>query len=311
MRRGGYGRMRGLAILPFLLLLLSGCGTTASTAVASLVEPTATPTSTPTSTPTATATPAPTATATLAPTATRLPPTATLTNTPTPTRAAATVPTPRPTISPTIRATLAPTGTRAATPVGSYTADWATWESGDDPDGQFRRTYQRARDEYRVEILGEDQEWSFFAPEGQRFQDFVLEVEANRIAGPDTIGYGLVFRRQARKEGTAASERYIFYITPQGRYSMSQVNADKTQRTLRPLDAPGIPSVIAVGDGTNRLRVTCQGAKIVLAINGVEVFTLNNATITQGGEIGVFAQTPLGVADATVAFRRLTLTPLR
>ena len=66
--------------------------------------------------------------------------------------------------------------------------------------------------------------------------------------------------------------------------------------------------MIAVGDGKNRLRVTCQGAKIILAINGVDVFTLNNATITQGGEIGVFAVTPQGVADATVAFRNLTLT---
>ncbi len=300
MRWGEGGRTRGWAALPLLLVLLSGCGTPASTAVASLVEPTATATPAPT----ATATPRPTATATLPPTATVAPaPTATTANTPTPTRAATSAPTPRPTVAPTMRATV--------TPVGSYTADWATWESGTDPDGRFRRTHQRAQDEYRVEVLKEDQEWSFFAPEGQTFQDFALEVEANRLVGPDTIGYGLVFRRQARKEGTAASERYIFYVTPQGRYSLFQVNADNTQRTLRPLDAPGIPSVIAVGDGKNRLRVTCQSTKIVLAINGVDVFTLNNATIAQGGEIGVFAQTPVGVAEATVAFRRLTLTAIR
>ena len=301
MRWGGYGRTRGWATLPLVLLLLSGCGTPASTAVASLVEPTATATPAPT----ATATPRPTATATLPPTATvtRVPPTATTTTAPTPART--------PPIVPTTRATVAPTGTRATTPPGSYAADWSTWESGDDPAGQFRRTYQRARDEYRVTVLEEDQEWSFFAPEGQTFQDFTLEVEANRVSGSDTIGYGLVFRRQARKEGAAASERYVFYVTPQGRYSLFQVNADKTRRTLRPLEAPGIPSVIAVGDGTNRLRVTCQGTKSVLAINGVEVFTLNNATITQGGEIGIFAQTPAGVADMTVAFRRLALTPLR
>lgn len=294
MWRGAGGRTRGWAALPLVILLLSGCGTPASTAVVSLVEPTATPSPA--------ATPLPTATATPASTATRVPPTATVANTPAPTRAANT-PTPRPTVL--------PTGTRAATPVGGYAANWATWENGDDPDGRFRRSYQQGRDEYHVQILEEDQEWSFFAPEGQRFQDFTLEVEANRIAGPDTIGYGLVFRRQARKEGAAASERYIFYVTPQGRYSLFLVNADNTQRTLRPLDAPGIPSVIAIGDGANRLRATCQGAKIVLAINGVDVFTLNNATIMQGGEIGVFALTPAGVADATVAFRRLTLTPLR
>ena len=303
MQRGTGGRIRGWVALPLVILLLSGCGTATSTAVASLVEPTATAIPT--------ATPLPTATATPVPTATHPSPTATPANTPTPTRAATSVPTPRPTLVPTARATVAPPGTRAATPVGGYTADFATWESGDDPDGRFRRTYRRAQDEYRVQVLEENQEWSFFAPEGQQFQDFTLEVEANRIAGPDTIGYGLVFRRQARKEGSAASERYIFYITPQGRYSLFLINADNTQRTLRPLDAPGIPSVIKVGDGTNRLRVTCQGAKIVLAINGVDVFTLNNATIAQPGEIGVFVSTPEGVADATVAFHRLTLAPLR
>lgn len=299
MRRGEGGRVRGWAILPLVFLLLSGCGTTTSTAVAGLVEPTATATPSPT----ATATPSPTATATAVPTATSVPPTATTANTPIPTRAATLVPTPRPTV--------APTTARLPTPGGGYAANWATWENGDDPDGRFRRTYQRAQDEYRVQILEEDQEWSFFAPEGQTYQDFTLDVEANRLTGPDTIGYGLVFRRQARKEGAAASERYIFYVTPQGRYSMFQVNADNTQHTLRPLDAPGVPSVIKVGDGTNRLRVTCQGAKIVLAINGVDVFTLTNATITQAGEVGVFVLTPVGVADATVAFRRLTLTPVR
>lgn len=304
MRRGDHGRTRGRAALPFplllLLLLLGGCGTPTSTAVASLAEPTATATPAPT----ATATPRPTPTATL-------PPTATVASTPTPTRAATLVPTPRPSIAPTTRATVAPTGTRAAAPVGSYTADWATWESGLDPEGRFSRTYQQAQGEYRVKVLEDNQEWSFFAPEGQTFQDFTLEVEARRISGPDTIGYGLVFRRQARKEGAAASERYVFYLTPQGRYSLFQINADKTERALRPLDAPGIPSVIAVGDGTNRLRVTCQGAKIVLAINGVDVFTLNNAAITQAGEIGVFVETPEGVTGAEVAFRRMTLTPLR
>lgn len=292
MRWRDVGRRRGWGVC-LLLFLLSGCGAAPSTAVVGIAEPTATATPAPT----ATATPLPTATATI-------PPTATTANTPTVPPTATRVPTQRPTVAPT-------SGSRAPTPVGGYAANWANWESGADPDGRFRRTYQRARDEYQVEILEEDQEWSFFAPEGTTFQDFTLEVDANRLAGPDTIGYGLVFRRQARKEGSAASERYVFYVTPQGRYSFFLVNADNTQRTIRPLDAPGIPSVIKVGDGTNHLRVTCQGAKIVLAINGVDVYTLPNATITTAGEIGVFVLTPQGVSDATVAFRTLILAPLR
>ena len=225
MRRRAYRRTRGWAALPLAILLLSGCGTATSTAVVNLVEPTATAVPTATPVPTATATVLPTAT--VAPT--RVPPTATLANTPTPTRAANT-PTPRPSV--------APTGTRAVPPLGGYVANWATWENGLDPDGRFRRTYQQASDEYRVQILEEDQEWSFFAPEGLSFQDFTLEVEANRVAGPDTIGYGLVFRRQARKEGSAASERYIFYVTPQGAtacsWSMRTIHNAPSGRSMRP-----------------------------------------------------------------------------
>lgn len=297
-RQGAHG---GVAI-PLLLLLLAGCGTPTSTAVADLIEPTRAPTMTTTAPPPATPRPTPTASAAAS---------AATVSTPSPTvsRTATTTPTARITSTPRPNAT--PTSARAATPPGNYVANFATWESGADPDRGFRRTYDRARDEYRVAILEEDQEWSFFAPEGRAFQDFTLDVEAHRIAGPDTIGYGLVFRRQARQEGAAASARYVFYLTPQGRYSLIQINTDGTQRTLRPLDAPGIPSMIAVGGGTNRLRATCQGAKITLAINDVGVFTLNDATITRGGEIGVFAKAPPGVNEMEVAFRRLILTPLR
>lgn len=310
----------GWVAVPLLLLVLTGCGTPASTAVASLVSPTRTPTLAvmmgATTPPPATPRPAATSTVT-ASTSTANPvtpiviPSPTMNRTPGPTTPRVVTGTPTPYSTPTARAKTIPTSARSATPVGSYIANFATWQSGIDTRQRFRRTYDRSRDEYQVAVLQENQEWSFFAPEGRKFQDFTLEVDANSTSGSDTLGYGLVFRRQTRQEGSAASERYIFYLTPQGRYSLIQINADSTRRTLRPLDAPSIPSVIAAGSGSNRLRVTCQGAKITLAINDTEVFSLNNAAITQGGAIGVFVKTPPGIAEAAVAFRRLMLTPPR
>jgi hypothetical protein len=290
-------RPRGPIAAGTLLLLtlgLTACGAPASTAVAALVPPTATPTATATATPIPTATPVPpTATATVQPTATP-----TSRPLPTPTRAA------------TATAMVIPRATTpaaVATPAGGYRANWRDWALGEDTTNKLRRTYDAAQDEYRVAVLSEDQEWSFYAPEGQKFQNFVLEVEGRRISGPDSVGYGLVFRRQPR-QGDQASERYIFYVTSQGRFTLYQVMADNTSRTLRPLDAAAA-GVIRVGDTPNRLRVTARGNQVTLAINGTDVYTLNNATIAQAGEIGVFAKTPDGVDTAEFGFKGLQLSP--
>jgi len=277
-----------IRVLTMLALALSiaGCGAPEGTAIAALVPPTPTPTAVPTATPTA----VPTATATLAPTAT-------------PTRIA--------TQRPTVAATVAPrptTPAAVATPAGTYTAIWQNWQQGEDASNKLRYSYDTAQNEYHVQVLDKDQEWSFYAPEGQKYKDFTLEVEARRISGDDSVGYGLVFRRQPR-QGDKASERYIFYVTPQGRFSLFQITPENTSRTLRTLDAPGQAGVINVGDAANRLQVTSRNNQIVLGINGTTVYTLNNATITQAGEIGIFAKTPEGVPAAEFAFKGLQLKP--
>lgn len=276
-----------ISVLIMLLLTLSvvGCGAPEGTAIAALIPPTPTaaPTMTPTVIPTATAIPTPTVTPTRIAT---LPPTA-----------AATV-TSRPA-----------TPVAVATQVGTYTARWQNWQQGEDTSNKLHYSYDTVKNEYHVQVLDEDQEWSFYAPEGQKFKDFTLEVEARRVSGDDSVGYGLVFRRQPR-QGDKASERYIFYVTAQGRFSLFQITPENTSRTLRPLDAPGQAGVIKVGDVANRLQVTSRNNQIVLGINGTTVYTLNNATITQAGEIGIFAKTPEGVPSAEFAFKDLQLKPM-
>ncbi len=274
------------SMLTMLLIALSviGCGAPEGTAIAALVAPTATPTAIPT----ATLTTVPTATATLAPTAT-------------PTRIA--------TQRPTVAATVAPrptTPAAVATPAGTYAAIWQNWQQGEDTSNKLRYSYDTAQNEYHVQVLAADQEWSFYAPEGQKYKDFTLEVEARRVSGDDSAGYGLVFRRQQR-QGDKASERYIFYVTAQGRFSLFQITPENTARTLRPLDATSQPGVIKVSDASNRLQVTSRNNQIMLGINGTTVYTLNNATITQAGEIGIFAKTPEGVPSAEFAFKGLQL----
>jgi len=188
-------------------------------------------------------------------------------------------------------------------------ADWSAWAVGENDQHEYNRSYDATKNEYHVALLTEDQQWSFYAPEGKKFQNFQLDIDAYRVGGPDGLGYGLVFRRQAPQQGKV-SERYIFYVTAQGRFTLFQVSPDNKNTTLRQLDAPSQPGVIKVGNEPNHLSVTCQGATITLTINGVEVFKLTNATITQAGEIGVFVSIPVGGQSMEVAFRNMQLTPL-
>ena len=204
-------RRNTVRVLTILVLALSvvGCGAPEGTTVAALAAPTATPTAIPTPTATATPTVLPTATATVAPTAT-------------PTRIA----TQRPTVAPTV-APRPTTPTAVATPLGTYTATWQNWQQGEDSTNKLRYSFDAAQNEYHVQVLADDQEWSFYAPEGQKYKDFTLEVEARRVSGDDSVGYGLVFRRQPR-QGDKASERYIFYVTAQGRFSLFQITPENT-----------------------------------------------------------------------------------
>ncbi len=267
----------GLTVLLLTMLALTACGTPESTAVAMIIPPTPTVTPTPLPTPT------------LVPTAT---PTRIATATPTATAVATPTPLPPP-----------------PTPIGGYRSDWHTWKQGEDTKEKLRYTYNPAQDEYQIAVLEGDQEWSIYAPGGQKFQNFTLEVDGRRLTGPDNVGYGLVFRRQPR-QGDNASERYVFYVNAQGRFSLFQVNPNNTSRTLRNLDAPSQPGIIKVGDEPNHLTVTAQDGQITLAINGQQVYILNNAAITQPGEIGIFAKVPDGATSGEVAFKNLLLTPI-
>ncbi|HET8627369.1 MAG TPA: serine/threonine-protein kinase, partial [Thermomicrobiales bacterium] len=110
-----------------------------------------------------------------APTATPVPPTAT-TMPPT----ATTVP-PTPTPVP-------PTPTPVLTT--AYRANFATWWSGSDA-GQDQVAVDPATGEYRVKVLAANSGLWLPAPDAPAFGDFVLQVDARRVAGPDAGAYGL------------------------------------------------------------------------------------------------------------------------
>lgn len=277
------GRYRVVVALLALAALLAACGGDGAglgqrrgTAIVALVEPT----------PTATATPPPTATPV---------PTATATPRPLPTATA---------VPPTAPATRRP----ATRTTGGAILGFSEWYVGEsDPAGRHRRSYDDATGEYTVQVLEEDQEWSFYSPDTQQFQDFRLEVEARRAGGPDGTGYGLVFRRQERTGSQQTSERYIFYVTAQGFYGFFYVSPDNKTTWLKNV-APA-SGIARVGDEPNKLTVVCRGTSLQLLINDREVYRDSSLKLNKPGGIGIFALSTQGAGQATaIGYKNLTLT---
>ena len=278
------GRGRVVAGLLTLALLLSACGggvdlgQPRGTAVLALAEPT--PTAPPTPSPTVTPTVTPTQTPRPLPTPTAQPPTATATR----------APSPRP-------------GVPNSAILGF--GDWDTGES--DPPGRHHRTYNAATGEYTVQVLEEEQEWSFYSPDTRQFLDFRLEVEARRSGGLDGTGYGLVFRRQPREADQQTSERYVFYVTAQGFYGVFLMSGDNRATWLKNLTPAS--GIARVGDSSNKLTVVCRGATLQLLINDTVVYENSNLRLVEEGGIGIFVSSTQGSGQATeVVFRDIALT---
>ncbi|MFN8514034.1 MAG: hypothetical protein U0841_15910 [Chloroflexia bacterium] len=207
-------------------------------------------------------------------------------------------PTLTPTVAPTAVPTLAPTPRPSATatplppaPTATTrlrTVDFRDWQTGEsDPPGRYRRAYDAATGEYAVEIMEEEQEWSFYSPDPTQRQDFRIDVEGRRAGGPDGTGYGLVFRRQAPQAGQLTSERYIFYVTDQGAFGFTYVNGDNVSTRIK--DFIPVPGVIRVGEATNKLTVICNGSSVRLLVNDQEVYQANDLQLVKPGDVGIFA----------------------
>jgi hypothetical protein len=225
-------------------------------------------------------------------------------------------PTLTPTLAPTTVPTVAPTPQAGPTqtpvpllPTATTrprTVDFRDWQAGEsDQPGRYHRSYDAAAGEYTVEILEDEQEWSFYSPEETQRQDFRLDVEGRRASGADGTGYGLVFRRQAPLPGQV-SERYIFYVTDQGLYGFNYVNGDNQSTRIK--DFTPAPGIIQVGDASNKLTVICSGTSVRLLINDQQVYQANDLKLVKPGDVGIFAGSASNGGQSTkVVFKNFTL----
>ncbi len=124
--------------------------------------------------------------------------------------------------------------------------------------------------------------------------DFILEVEAQPLAGPEFNGYGLVYRAQGR-------ERYCaFAVGSDGYYAVLRVDEGAAVE-LSPWQQ--FPHVRRGREG-NRLRVECRGAECRFYINDEYAVAVEERRWGRGG-LGLWGRAFDG--DAAILFRAVRL----
>ncbi len=131
------------------------------------------------------------------------------------------------------------------------------------------------------------------------YTDFVLEVDATQVSGPDNNTYGLIFRY-----GLDANEFYTFSISGDGFYVLAIEGPDR--------DAPEIivdwteSSAIKQGTQTNRLKVVAVGGNITYYVND-ELLGETQNTRFSTGTVGFFAGA-LDEGNVQVSFDNLKIS---
>ncbi|MBC7249373.1 MAG: DUF1080 domain-containing protein [Anaerolineae bacterium] len=121
-----------------------------------------------------------------------------------------------------------------------------------------------------------------------KFDDFAVEVEAQKITGPDVNSQGIAFRIQDAKN------YYSFNVSSTGMYRFVRV-VDSEWTTL--VDWTNSPA-INKGEGLNHLRVICNGSRFSFYVNGVHLTDATDDTFASGDIalwVGAYDEVPVTV----------------
>ena len=131
------------------------------------------------------------------------------------------------------------------------------------------------------------------------YADFVLEVDATQVGGPDNNTYGLIFRY-----GIESDEFYAFLISGDGFYVFTIDGADREEPEF--LVDWTESSVIKQGAQTNRLKVVAVGGNMQYYVNDELLGEVQDGRFATG-TIGFFAGT-LEEGNVQVSFDNLRIS---
>jgi hypothetical protein len=125
----------------------------------------------------------------------------------------------------------------------------------------------------------------FFANPSQPLQNDVrIEVDATKIGGPDDNAFGIICRYQD------VDNFYYFYISSDGYFGIG-IDKAGTKTIISSSDGNlTSDSSINQGAATNQLRADCIGNTLSLYVNGTQVASVTDSSLT-GGDVGLIAKT--------------------
>ena len=115
-------------------------------------------------------------------------------------------------------------------------------------------------------------------------KDVRIEVDASKSAGPDNNAFGIICRY------TDTDNFYKFIVTSDGYAGISKL-INGTLTIISSADGK-IQTVnnINQGSASNHIRADCIGSTLTLYVNGNQVATASDSSLS-GGDTGLFAQT--------------------
>jgi len=138
-----------------------------------------------------------------------------------------------------------------------------------------------------------------WAVAGKRAGDFILDVDATQVEGPDNNHYGVIVRYADEKNF------YRLDISGDGYYSIQRYRDGAWEVLINWPES----SAINRGATTNHLRVIAEGPKLTWVVNGTIVGSVEDADIPVG-DVGLTAGTFPDESGVHVAFDNLEVNPL-
>lgn len=170
-------------------------------------------------------------------------------------------------------------GMTAAAPSGSvlYRDDFASASSGWDRVKHDGGIMDYDSGSYRILVTAPES--NLWSTPGRKFGDVRIEVDANKLAGPDANRIGLI----CRSDG---SSHYFFLISSDGYYGLGIFTDGEAALLGQP--AMEVSPAIARGAAPNHLRMDCAGSQLAGYVNEVKVAQTEDARL-KNGEVGILA----------------------
>ena len=140
--------------------------------------------------------------------------------------------------------------------------------------------------------------WS--TPKDKRFGDFVLDVDATQVDGPNDNTYGVIFRYQDDRNF------YRLDISGDGYFAVFKRKDGEWTKVQDYVETPAVKQ----GNATNHLQVIAKGNQFTFNVNGQTVKTFSDSDFPNGN-IGVTAGTLFDNAGVHIAFDNLKVSEVK